>query len=100
MPGGRLRSELRAPRYRDLVSRACAFGCCVLFSGNEGYLVRVSSEPAVPAARLSCGLLPRLEGLKVMGMEVEEGNRMKGFPPGKWWYGFSWELVLSDEEKE
>lgn len=82
VPGGT--GQGLAPRYHDLMSRTCAFGRCVLFTENEGYLVCVSSEPAVPAALLSWGLLPHLEGLKVMGMEVEEGNRMKGIPPGKW----------------
>ena len=85
-----------APRYHDLVSRVCAFGRCVLFSENEGYLVHVSSEPTVLAVLLSWGLLPCLESLKVMGMEVEEGNRRKGVPLGKWWFGFGWKLVLSD----
>lgn len=53
----------------------------------------------MPAALLSWGLLPRLEGLGVVGMEVEKGNRMKGIPPGKQWCGFGWKLVLSDEER-
>lgn len=75
VPGGMLGSEGLALRYHDLASRACAFGCCVLFSENEGYVICVSREPTVLAPLLSWGLLPRLESLKVMGMAVKEGNR-------------------------